>query len=228
MIIDGANIEPGELPDSIDVCIVGSGAVGIAMAQRLRSWAITNNKKIVVLECSALPERIGTEWGEHRWRDHYEVIRELDDSAPPDQQNKPFWYRARHNFFTDSRTRCYGGSTNCWGGFIRPLDEYDFVNWPLTRSDLDGRNGKNFYQEALSLVRLSQDSFEHFDLNTPEDLKYWQDHTKVNGEVRINQLNPETLQSKGLKTVVIQQQTDTKVIDFNEQSRLFPAAPVEA
>jgi choline dehydrogenase-like flavoprotein len=217
MILDASSIKPGDLPDNIDLCIVGSGAVGIAMAQRLRDWAKTNKKNIVVLESSVRPERIGTTWSEHRWRDHYEVIRELDAPSPPDQGNEPFWYRARHNFFTDSRTRCYGGSTNCWGGFIRPLDEYDFTNWPLKRSDLDGGKGKNFYQEALSLVGLSQDSFRHFDLNVAEDLAYWQDRTGVTGQIRIDELNRQTLQSKGLKTVVIQQQTDTKKIDFNEQ-----------
>ncbi|MEZ5848573.1 MAG: GMC family oxidoreductase [Geminicoccaceae bacterium] len=61
-----------------------------------------------------------------------------------------------------SRLRFFGGSTNHWGGFCRPLDEQDFMErpwvpgsgWPITRADLDP-----FYARAEPLVELDDGDF---------------------------------------------------------------------
>ncbi len=46
---------------------------------------------------------------------------------------------------TDTRLRYFGGSTNHWFGWCRPLDPFDFEQrpwvadsgWPITRADID-------------------------------------------------------------------------------------------
>lgn len=56
-----------------------------------------------------------------------------------------------------SRQRFFGGSTNCWGGWCRPLDEIDFAKrswvdgsgWPITQDDL-----LSHYQRASRLVEI--------------------------------------------------------------------------
>ncbi len=48
------------------------------------------------------------------------------------------------DFLKQSRIRCYGGTTNCWGGWTRPLVKEDFdrsdlqppLKWPITWNDL--------------------------------------------------------------------------------------------
>jgi len=211
MILDGADPESRKLLNGTvyDICIVGAGAVGFAMAQRLAN----SGKMVIVLESGKKniengwsPPQRPQWWQTPRWIDDYTEIRDLDNAAPIDQNKPPFWYQLRSDFFTSSRTRCYGGSTNCWGGFIRPLDEYDFKSWPIQRKDLE-----SYYQQALQLVKL--DHFELFD--KPES---WRGLTYEAVDV----LDSEWLQKAGLKTVVLQLQTETLTTDFQEQfGRIF-------
>jgi choline dehydrogenase-like flavoprotein len=199
VILDGATLDSGALP-KFDICIVGAGAVGIAMAHRLRD----TKKTIVVIDSGADPESLddNRDWSKHpRWQDRNHLIRALDEGSPLAVVEKPFWYQARFDFITDSRARGYGGSTNSWGAHIRPLDEYDFDAWPITRAVLE-----KYYKDALALVRLDPDSFESFDL--PEQWKF-----KVNKSISVL----PKLEEAGLKSVVMQQQTDVSIINFQEQ-----------
>ena len=62
-----------------------------------------------------------------------------------------------------ARLRYFGGTTNHWGGWCRPLDEIDFTarpwvphsGWPLSRADLDP-----FYRRAQSLCQLGPFAYD--------------------------------------------------------------------
>lgn len=194
MKFDCAEVKKSDLK-SYDVCIVGGGAVGYAMANRLKD----SGKEVVVLESGINNVRKGTNynWDQHpRFWDANQEVRDLDNGV---QGN--FVSSVSRNFLTESRTRCLGGSTNCWGGWIRPLDSYDFDGWPIQKSDLDP-----YYVDALPLVDLS-----HFDI-FDQPLK-WQGIV----ETEIKPFDAAKMKEYGLRTVVIQQQSSTYLIDFQEQ-----------
>ena len=82
-----------------DVCIIGAGAAGITMALEFAGKGI----EVVVLEGGGFDPDAATQSlyaGENVGLSH----------EPPDE----------------SRSRYLGGSTNCWGGWCRPLDAMDF------------------------------------------------------------------------------------------------------
>ena len=194
MKLDAAEVKKSDLK-SYDVCIVGGGAVGYAIADRLKD----SGKEVVVLESGIKNERKGSNyhWDQHpRFWDANPEVRDLDKGVLNDYVSS-----VNQNFLTESRTRCLGGSTNCWGGWIRPLDSYDFDEWPINRSDL-----VSSYVDALSLVDLG-----HFDLfDKPLE---WE---SITGS-EIKPFDAAILKEHGLKTVVIQQQSSTFLIDFQEQ-----------
>lgn len=214
MILDGATLDPKSLP-TYDICIVGAGAVGIAMAHRLRKKDGTG-LRVVVLESSVanvrgskspgalhaydpilhpppgvIPSQIPTEK-----QDTDPIVLDLDRGFV-----NAFTNAARsEGFLTASRSRTFGGSTNCWGGYIRPLDEHDFDGWPLKREDL-----VPFYRDALELMKL--DHFDWFD--KPQE---WID-SKLTWPIA--QLDPPP--HSPLRTVVIQQQQDPDIHCFQLQ-----------
>ncbi|HWF10355.1 MAG TPA: GMC family oxidoreductase [Bryobacteraceae bacterium] len=102
-----------------DVCIVGAGAAGIAMARDF----IGTPWRVLLLESGGLQREArvqklysATSIGEH----YYQSL----DSC---------------------RSRYFGGSTNCWGGICTPLDEIDFEErpwipwsgWPTTFDEIE-------------------------------------------------------------------------------------------
>lgn len=121
---------PADSEIDTDLCIVGSGASGIALALEM----IGRRCRVVVLEsgdtepCGAA-QALASAVSEGR---HY---RDLDAS----------------------RVRALGGTTHVWGGWSRPLDECDFEarewvphsGWPFDRAHLDP-----YYARAHSLCRL--------------------------------------------------------------------------
>lgn len=118
-----------------DVCIAGAGAAGITIAREL----MTSGLRVVVLESgdlSASPE-----------------TQDLYDGSV-DGRDYPL---------TESRLRYFGGSTNHWRGWCRPLDADDFQarswlprsGWPLSREQLDP-----FYAPAKSLCQIDRLDFD--------------------------------------------------------------------
>jgi choline dehydrogenase-like flavoprotein len=116
MLIDARQIDLGDTIAG-DVCIVGGGAAGITLAIDLAESGVN----VVLLEGGGLSPDPMTQQlyaGENRG---------LSREEPH-----------------ESRSRYLGGSTNCWGGWCRPLDDIDFENrpwiadsgWPITKSDL--------------------------------------------------------------------------------------------
>jgi choline dehydrogenase-like flavoprotein len=106
-------------PAEADLCIIGAGAAGIAIAREF----ISSPYRVVVLESGGLRRErsvqqlySGDSVGEH-------YFQPLDVC----------------------RTRYFGGSTNCWCGICRPLDPIDFEQrfwipwsgWPVAYQDLE-------------------------------------------------------------------------------------------
>lgn len=185
-IADGSNL-------NYEICIVGAGAVGITLAKELYK----GGKSVVVLESGIENRYMGRDQTPRN--DDLRVM-ELDEG-----KTNPFIVKARPNFLTSSRTRCYGGSTNCWGGWIRPLDPYDMKDWPIQYSDLP-------YSDAMKLVQLQ--NFEDFD-DPAIWIKRLQPYTAPADERAV--FDADKLNKSGLKSVVIQQQTDEVYLNFQWQ-----------
>jgi len=74
-----------------------------------------------------------------------------------------------------TRFRLFGGSTNRWAGWCRPLDELDFERrpwvaysgWPITRSDLEP-----FYQQAADMCEIGDSVYEPLQLGEALPLLY--------------------------------------------------------
>ena len=117
-----------------DVAIFGSGPAGLTLAKTLADRGLS----VIVAEGGGMDF-------ESRSQDIYQgkIIGDMD-------------------FDIDlSRLRMFGGSSNHWGGYSRPLDEIDFkarpglahTGWPITKADLDP------YQAATSDILEVQADF---------------------------------------------------------------------
>jgi choline dehydrogenase-like flavoprotein len=117
----------------VDICIIGGGIAGITAALRF------DGKPLSV----ALLESGGFKYGQ--------MTQSLYDGGSIGQS----YERLDH-----ARSRYWGGSSNCWGGLCRPMDELDFEKrawvdnsgWPITKDTLDP-----YYERAIQLLALSQD-----------------------------------------------------------------------
>ena len=134
MLIDTHRIQSGRVVQS-DVCIAGAGAAGITIARALSSQGIS----VCLLESGGLNSD----------EDHQSLYEgRLDGSIPP----------RNPSYLTRSRLRYFGGSTNHWSGWCRPLDELDFAvrswvpdsGWPIERSELTP-----CYDRAAELVAIA-------------------------------------------------------------------------
>ncbi|MBE7731945.1 GMC oxidoreductase [Devosia faecipullorum] len=132
MIVDARQLAQDETI-STDNCIVGGGAAGIALAIELAERGFG----VVLLEGGGLlPDPLTQQLyaGENLGlaREHLE----------------------------ETRSRYLGGSTNCWGGWCRPLDDIDFEDrpwipdsgWPITKSVLAPSYAKS--QQWLQLPEV--------------------------------------------------------------------------
>ena len=134
-----------------DLCIVGAGAAGIAMAQRLANSSLT-----VILLVSGSP----------------------GDRAAPDRERQSLYHGTTGSFLQKvdpvflhrSRLNMYGGTTNHFGFWARPLDPVDFEPrpgfrdsaWPFTFDEL-----KAYYVDAHH--------FGQFGPLNYDDMSFWED-----------------------------------------------------
>ena len=124
MLMDARELSDGQTLDC-DVCIVGAGAAGIAMACELDGSGLS----VILLESG------GTRFDK--------TIQELYQGSTDDE--------GRHSPPDMYRKRMFGGSTTIWGGRCLPMDPIDFEKrdfvphsgWPIGRRDLD-----TFYLKA--------------------------------------------------------------------------------
>jgi choline dehydrogenase-like flavoprotein len=108
------------MPKSYDVCIIGAGAAGITVAMELKDTDL----KVCLIESG------GYEFNQKK-QDLYK-----GPVTGPLAGSETYLYTSRLRFF--------GGSTNHWGGWCRPLEEQDFEQrpwvpnsgWPIKLQDI--------------------------------------------------------------------------------------------
>ncbi len=130
VIVDFNQTAPGS-DLSADLCIIGAGAAGIAIAREFAG----SGTQVIVLESG------GFEF-------------EQDTQDLYDGENVGLPYR-----LTENRLRFLGGTTNHWGGLCAPLDEIDFrarpwvpdSGWPITGADL-----QPFYERANPICQVGR------------------------------------------------------------------------
>ena len=137
MFIDGRSI-PAKTRLETDLAIIGAGAAGITLARALRGAGF----RITLIESG------GLEFDE-------------DTQVLYDGESDGIEYN-----LDTARLRYFGGSTNHWGGWCRPLEAIDFERrawvahsgWPISRADVDP-----YYLEAQKICQLGP-----FDYDDPE------------------------------------------------------------
>jgi choline dehydrogenase-like flavoprotein len=135
LLIDARSIDEGaEL--TCDLSVVGSGPAGISVVDRLRSSGVS----ICLLESGGCEPELRTQ----------RLYRGENVGLP--------------YFPLDScRFRMFGGTSNRWGGWCRPLDPPDFeapegsawAGWPITHAEV-----QPYYADAAELLQLPTHSFD--------------------------------------------------------------------
>lgn len=136
MFIDTRRVEQGTVIKTT-VCIIGGGVAGITLAMELDKQDID----VCLLESGGFSPDDDTR----------DLCRGEDVGE---------W---RYNFADGSRSRFLGGSSNCWGGWCRPLDPWDFEQrdwiahsgWPFGLSELTP-----YYERTHELLKLGPNNFE--------------------------------------------------------------------
>ena len=144
MFIDGRQVPDGTTIDT-DLAIIGAGAAGITIAREL----IGSNISIALIESGGLDF-------------------EPDTQALYDGESVGVPYP-----LDTSRLRYFGGSTNHWGGWCRPMQPIDFEErdwvphsgWPITYDEL-----VPFYERANKVAQVGPFRFN--------DADWWSDGGK--------------------------------------------------
>ena len=133
MILDAKFINTNTIYDA-DICIIGAGAAGITLALEFKKTPL----KIILLESGNLKSDPDTQKLYHG-------------------ENTGDLINSYQQYLYISRLRYFGGSTNHWAGFCRPLDAIDFEKrswipysgWPITKEQLDP-----YYKRATSYLGI--------------------------------------------------------------------------
>ena len=137
---------PQEL--SCDVCIVGAGAAGLAIASEM----LASRLRIVLLESGGMDHEPATQ-----------ALYDVDISGLP------------HAGATQGRFRVCGGSTTKWGGQALPLMPSDFESrdwvsnsgWPLTFAELDSYYARANRFLLVDAMNLDTDLFAYLKTRPP-------------------------------------------------------------
>lgn len=138
MFVDARSVAAGTVIES-DLCIVGAGAAGIAMAREF----VRAGLRVSVVESGSLEFDANTQ----------ELYAGQSVGMPLID-------------LTTSRLRFFGGTTNHWGGWCVPLDPIDFEpreglpyrGWPIDRTVLDP-----WYAKAQETLLLGPFDYEPAD-----------------------------------------------------------------
>jgi len=141
MIIDAKTLSPSETIET-DLLIIGAGPAGITIAQKFAGTSI----RVILLES-------GSESYNYTAQD---LTRGTITGIPAEPLDA-------------SRLRLFGGTSNHWAGWCRPLEKEDFEvredwpesGWPITLNDLNP-----YYKTATEICQLHSHIFD--------DIKYWQ------------------------------------------------------
>lgn len=135
MIIDlNSSQETPDLP--CDVCIVGAGAAGLAIATEM----LKSHKTVVILESGGFEHEPATQ-----------ALYDVENSGSP------------HAGATQGRFRVLGGSTTKWGGQALPLTPLDFEKrdwvahsgWPIQFDEL-----KPYYERASRFLLIDNQNYD--------------------------------------------------------------------
>jgi choline dehydrogenase-like flavoprotein len=129
MITDFRDFEDGKVVES-DVCVIGAGAAGIAIARELAG----TRQSVTVLESGGFDpdaETLDLYRGTNIGRSYFEL--------------------------EDCRLRYFGGTTGHWGGYCGPFQPFEFERqdwiadsgWPITGRELDP-----YYLRARDYVKI--------------------------------------------------------------------------
>ncbi len=129
MLNDAREVSAGDVLEA-DVCIAGAGAAGITIARELRDSGL----EVLLLEGG----------GEQSSQEHQDLY---GGSSSGDANVG----------LKNCRTRAFGGSTNCWAGWCRPLlsgvfEEREWLEgpaWPFSREDLVA-----YYRRAAETIEI--------------------------------------------------------------------------
>lgn len=139
MIVDARKM--GDVSEiETDIAIIGGGPAGLSIAQSF----LRSGSRVCVLES-----------GDHDYHDETQALYQGENAGI----DYPI---------ETSRLRQFGGSSNHWGGYCRPLDPIDFEErdwvphsgWPVSRDEL-----APYYERAVSLLDLQTNEFD--------DPSYW-------------------------------------------------------
>ncbi|MBK8176727.1 MAG: GMC family oxidoreductase [Rhodospirillales bacterium] len=134
MLLDARTIPEGTLIEA-DLCIIGAGAAGITIAREF----IGQPLRVCVLESGGL-----------------RMQREVQKLYEGECVGLPYE-------LDTTRTRFLGGSTNCWGGFSRPFEDFHFERrewitdsgWPICADDL-----APYYPRVHDVCGIATDGFD--------------------------------------------------------------------
>jgi len=129
VLIDARDVGSGSSLDT-DVCLVGAGAAGITIARQLRDSGL----RVILLESGG-----------------FEPDERTQALYRGDNQGRTYFP------LDESRLRYFGGTTNHWEGWCRPLDPIDLeerpeipgTGWPIRYGEL-----AQWYPRAAELVQL--------------------------------------------------------------------------
>lgn len=135
MFVDTRRVENGTVVQTA-VCIIGGGVAGITLALELEKQGID----ACLLESGGFKPDDDTR----------DLCRGEDIGLP-------------YRFADGCRGRFLGGSSNCWGGWCRPLDPWDFEKrdwiahsgWPFGLKEL-----APYYERTHALLKLGPNNFE--------------------------------------------------------------------
>ncbi|MCA9998465.1 MAG: GMC family oxidoreductase, partial [Anaerolineales bacterium] len=136
MVIDARSMPNQEVVEA-DLCIIGGGAAGIAMAREFAQTAV----RVVLLESGGFDFDTKTQ-----------SLYAGDEGSG-----------LRYFPLDGSRLRYFGGTTNHWGGYCQPLGDADFEHrawvpnsgWPLSKDEL-----WPYYEKAQVLLDVDPNAWE--------------------------------------------------------------------
>lgn len=138
---DGRELDEGTVLRA-EVCIIGAGAAGITLARTLGS----SGRDVILLESGGFEPDDATQ-----------------DLARGELVGEPMFTYVTPIELHQLRLRYFGGTTNHWAGYCRPLEEVDFETrpylavsgWPFGRGELTP-----WYDRATEVIRLRSTSFD--------------------------------------------------------------------
>ncbi len=147
MYIDASEIDRDGVIEG-DVCVIGGGAVGITLARELMEAGL----EVVLLES-------GSQDFDQETQDLYAGV-ESGTVLGPDTE-----------YLTETRNRYYGGTTNSWNGWCRPLDPEDLEvrdwvadsGWPIEQEEL-----QTYHRRAARVVQITP--FDEAEGATPTEI----------------------------------------------------------